>query len=103
MPTHATPRNGRRFPLWISTASTRIHAGVDGNAATNRTMFTNIVLTGLAFLPDRNCFCAGSTPMTPVFDDGLALDDLSVSFGEPLTNAPTLPGTNATFSVVSYM
>ena len=91
------------FPaLDFHSVNTNTPQALNGNAATNRTVFTNIVLTGLAVPAGQELFLRWFDADDAGFDDGLALDDLRVSFGEPLTNAPTVPGTNAAFSVVDY-
>lgn len=68
-----------------------------GNDPTNRVVFTNVVLTGVVVQPGQEIFFRWYDTDDTGSDDGLAIDDLTVSFqaasGPPVTNAPviTLP------------
>ncbi len=53
---------------------------LDGNAAANRQIFTNIVLTGAVVQPGQEIFLRWRDVDDSGSDAGLALDDLTVSF-----------------------
>jgi endonuclease/exonuclease/phosphatase family metal-dependent hydrolase len=59
--------------------------GLDGNAAPNRQIFTNIVLTGVIVPPGQELFLRWRDPDDSGSDAGMSVDDLTVTFG---TNAP---------------
>ncbi len=61
-------------------------ASLDGNAASNRRVFAGSVLTGVAVAPGQELFLRWLDVDDGGFDNGLAIDDLLVSFG---TNPPT--------------
>src|SRR6185436_11420725 len=91
------------FPaLDFRSINTNIPQALNGNAPTNRTVFTNIVLTGLVVPAGQELFLRWFDGDDAGFDDGLGLDDLTVSFGQSVTDAPSTLGTNTAFSVVTY-
>jgi endonuclease/exonuclease/phosphatase family metal-dependent hydrolase len=71
---------------------------LNGNAATNRHAFFNIVLEGVVVLPGHELFLRWLDVDDTGFDNGLAIDDLFISFSA-VTSAP--PG-SAAFSVLTY-
>ena len=88
-------------------------SALDGNASTNRTVFSNIVLAGVTVAPGQEIFLRWLDVDDTGFDNAVAIDDLIVSFGTNTTTASpppvftTLPtsqtvntGDSATFSVV---
>ncbi len=92
-----------RFPaLDFHSPNTNAPQALNGNAATNRMVFTNVMLAGVVVPAGQELFLRWFDADDTGFDHGLALDDLTVSFGQPVTNAPTPPGTNAGFSLVTY-
>jgi hypothetical protein len=74
---------------------------LDGNASTNRIVITNTVLAGLVVPAGQELFLRWFDADDGGFDDGLAVDDLTVSFGDAVTNAVTA-STNSAFSLVAY-
>lgn len=92
-----------RFPaLDFRSPNTNAPQALNGNAATNRMAFANVVLAGVVVPAGQELFLRWFDADDTGFDHGLALDDLTVSFGQPVTNAPAPPGTNAGFSLVTY-
>ncbi|MEY4917526.1 MAG: hypothetical protein RL616_1439 [Verrucomicrobiota bacterium] len=85
---------------------------LDGNAPSNRTAFTNVLLTGVTVPPGQEIFLRWQDVDDTGNDSGLALDDLTVNFTSNTFSATppvftTLPtsqtvntGDAATFSVV---
>ncbi len=75
---------------------------LNGNAPTNRIVFSN-ALTGVTLGAGQEIFLRWRDVDDAGFDDALAVEDLTVSFGVAVTNAPPPAlGTNGTFSVVTY-
>ena len=87
---------------------------VDGNAVTNRVVFTNIALANITLAPGQEIFLRWLDVDDVGFDNAVALDDLTVSFGtnSPSSNSPPSitaqptnavanVGANATFSVTA--
>ncbi len=75
---------------------------LDGNAATNRTSFTNFALSGVIVNPGQEIFLRWlDIDDNPGSDSGLAIDDVAVSFSVPALAAPTftLQPTNQTAGV----
>jgi endonuclease/exonuclease/phosphatase family metal-dependent hydrolase len=66
---------------------------LDGNAAANRQVFTNIVLTGVTVQPGQEIFFRWRDVNDSGNDAGIAVDDLTVSF--QATNGSSPPPTNA--------
>lgn len=83
---------------FISPNLTGSQAALDGNAATNRQSFHSSVLAGVTVLPGQELFLRWLDVDDPGFDDGLAVDDLTISFSA-VTSAPTA---SAAFSVLTY-
>ena len=68
---------------------------LDGNAAANRQLFTNIILTGAAVQPGQELFLRWKDINDAGNDAGVAVDDLTVSFqaanaSPPAANPPIL-------------
>ncbi|MFM2294288.1 MAG: hypothetical protein RLZZ350_701 [Verrucomicrobiota bacterium] len=86
---------------------------LDGNQATNRTVFTNLTLTGVTVQPGQEMFLRWSDTDDAGSDNGLAIDDLTVVFssGSVAPTAPTITtppvsqtatvGSDVTFTVVA--
>lgn len=68
-------------------------SAVDGNLATNRQIFTNVVLAGVVVLPAQEIFLRWRDVDDSGSDAGIAIDDLTVTF-QSTANAPP-PNTNA--------
>jgi hypothetical protein len=94
----------------LSAAST----AVDGNDATNRLIFANIILTGVSVLPGEELMLRWSDIDDTGSDSGLAIDDLVVTFNGGVSNPPAAPaivtqpqsqtvtaGASVTFTVVA--
>ena len=64
-------------------------AALDGNAATNRQTFNQVLLTGVTVLPGQELFVRWRDVDDTGFDNGLAIDDLTLSFNTVTT--PTAP------------
>ena len=70
-------------------------SALDGNAPDNRTLLTNVVLTGVTVAPGEELFLRWTDVDDTGFDNGLAIDDLTVSFGEASDpEPPPAPSTN---------
>lgn len=73
--------------LVVSTNATAL----DGNNATNRQVFTNIVLTGVSVQPGQELFLRWLDTDDPGSDDALAIDDLTVTFETNAAAGPAAP------------
>jgi endonuclease/exonuclease/phosphatase family metal-dependent hydrolase len=78
---------------FISQNLTASSAALDGNATTNRVVFSNVGLTGVVVQPGQELFLRWQDVDDPGFDNGLAIDDLSVSFNTSLTSSPPVIAT----------
>jgi endonuclease/exonuclease/phosphatase family metal-dependent hydrolase len=65
---------------FISPTTNGTARALAGNISTNRTIFTNIALSGVVVPPGQELFLRWYDPDDASYDDGLAIDDLSVSF-----------------------
>jgi endonuclease/exonuclease/phosphatase family metal-dependent hydrolase len=74
--------------LDFSSPNTSATQTLNGNDPTNRVVFTNVILSGVAVQPGQEIFFRWFDPDDSGSDDGLAIDNLTVSFG---TNSPTAP------------
>ena len=81
--------------------NTNATRALDGNDPTNRVAFTGVVLPGVVVSPGQELFLRWLDTDDSGYDDGLALDNLSVSFG-PADTRPLPPATNGAFSVLTY-
>ncbi len=96
-------QNWTPFPaLDFNGPNTNATQALNGNAGTNRTMLTNIALAGLVVPAGQELFLRWFDAEDAGSDDGLAVDDLIVSFGQAVTNVPPPAGTNTAFSVLTY-
>ena len=77
-------------------------SSLDGNATANHTVFNNVELNSVVVPPGEELFLRWFDSNDSGSDDGLAIDDLSVSFGAGDTNAPPPAYTNHAFSVLTY-
>ena len=87
-------------------------SALDGNATTNRQFFSNVNLTGVTVQPGQELFVRWLDVDDTGFDNGLAIDDVAVSFGgvspsaapiittEPTSQIAT-QGDNVTFTVAA--
>ena len=76
---------------------------LNGNDPTNRVVFTNVVLSGVMIPAGQELFLRWFDTDDSGSDDGLGIDNMTVSFGQSVTNTPPPPpGTNATISMVTY-
>ena len=66
-------------------------SALDGNRTTNSQVFTNIVLTGVSVQPGQELSLRWVDVDDPGFDDGLAIDDLTVSFTTNDAAGPVAP------------
>lgn len=66
---------------------------LDGNAAANRQIFTNIVLTGIAVQPGQDIFFRWRDVNDSGNDAGVAVDDLTIRFSATVAGGPP-PATN---------
>lgn len=89
-------------------------AALDGNAATNKTSFTGVTLSGFVLLPGQEIFFRWLDVNDSGNDHALAVDDLSISFDTNLnatatgpsisagpTNVTIAEGSTATFAVTA--
>lgn len=91
--------NAHSAAIWINFTSmsfvspnlSAASAPVDGNAATNRQIFTSVVLTGVSVLPGQELFLRWLDVDDSGFDNALAIDDLLVSFNGGVSNPPAAP------------
>ena len=104
--TNADARNVQswmRFPaLDFHSPTTNGIQALNGNEPTNRMAFININLTGLVVPAGQELFLRWFDTEDAGSDDGFGVDDLAVSFGLPVTNAPPPVGTNTAFSLLTY-
>ena len=75
---------------------------LNGNAASNRVVFTNVVLNGVVVDAGQELFLRWLDLDDTGSDDGLALDNFTISFGTGFTNTPPPPDTNFAFSLLTY-
>ena len=90
------------FTSRISSASS---APLDGNAAANRQVFSNIILTGVVVQPGQELFLRWADTDDTNSDDALAIDDLTVAFSATTasTNAsPAAVPTNGILTLMTY-
>jgi endonuclease/exonuclease/phosphatase family metal-dependent hydrolase len=87
--------------LDFSSPNTNATQALNGNDPTNQVVFTNIVLSGVVIPAGQELFLRWFDPDDSGSDDGLGLDNLTVSFGQAVTNTPP-PATNTAFSMVTY-
>ena len=91
-----------------------LSSALDGNASTNRQIFTNVILAGISVLPGQELMLRWSDIDDGGSDSGLAIDDLTVAFTGGVSNPPATPailtepqsqvvtvGGNVTLSVVA--
>jgi endonuclease/exonuclease/phosphatase family metal-dependent hydrolase len=75
---------------------------LNGNAATNRVACSNVI-PGLVIAAGQELFLRWRDVDDAGYDDALAVDDLTVSFGDAISNAPpAVVLTNGSFSFVTY-
>ena len=78
---------------------------LDGNNATNRQVFANVVLTNVAVAPGQEIFLRWLDVDDTGSDSALAIDDLTVSFSTiffPANPLPLVAGTNSTITLMTY-
>jgi endonuclease/exonuclease/phosphatase family metal-dependent hydrolase len=73
-----------------------------GNAATNQLVFTNMVLAGVMVPAGQELFLRWFDANDAGLDDGMAIDNLTVTFGDLVTNVASAPDTNIAFSLLTY-
>ena len=89
--------------LDFTSPNTNATQSLNGNDPTNRVVFTNVLLAGVVVDAGREFFLRWfDTDDAGASDDGLALDNLTVSFGTGFTNIPPPPDTNFAFSLMTY-
>ena len=86
--------------LDFTSPNTNATQSLNGNAATNRTVFTNVVLAGVTVDAGQELFLRWFDPDDSGNDDGLALDNLTITFGNSFIPPP--PDTNFAFSLLTY-
>jgi len=74
---------------------------VNGNDPTNRANFAGVALSRVVVPAGQELFLRWFDTNDPDFDHGLAIDDVTVGFGEALTNGPP-PEPVGGFSLVTY-
>ena len=99
-----TSFNALNFTSRITSASS---AALDGNAAANRQVFTNVVLTGVVVQPGQELFLRWGDTDDAGSDDGLAIDNLTVSFNPAAASTNTPPPattifTNGAITLMTY-
>ena len=99
-----TSFNALNFTSRITSASS---AALDGNAAANRQVFTNVVLTGVVVQPGQELFLRWADTDDAGSDDGLAIDNLTVSFNPAAASTNTPPPattifTNGAITLMTY-
>ena len=79
--------------------------GLDGNAATNRQIFSNFLLPGISVTPGQEMFLRWRDVDDAGSDAGMALDDLTVSFQTTAYLPPPpviVPGPNTSVTLLTY-
>ena len=99
-----TSFNALNFTSRITSASS---AALDGNAAANRQVFANVVLTGVVVQPGQELFLRWADTDDAGSDDGLAIDNLTVSFNPTAASTNTPPPattifTNGAITLMTY-
>ncbi len=76
-------------------------SALDGNASTNRQVFSNILLPGVILLPGQEIFLRWLDVNDAGLDHGMAVDDFSVSFTPtpPILIAPSISANPASLTV----
>ncbi|HEU0009546.1 MAG TPA: endonuclease/exonuclease/phosphatase family protein [Verrucomicrobiae bacterium] len=107
--TFLTNADARNLQSWITFPALHFRSpttngiqALNGNQPTNRFAFINISLNGLVVPAGQELFLRWFDTEDAESDDGLGVDDLTVSFGQPVTNAPPPVGTNTAFSLLTY-
>lgn len=78
---------------------------LDGNHATNRQVFANVILTNVVVAPGQELFLRWLDVDDTGSDSALAIDDLSVNFSTnffPASPLPVAAGTNSTIILMTY-
>ncbi len=86
--------------LDFTSPNTNATQTLNGNVATNRTVFTNVGLAGVTVDVGQELFLRWFDVDDAGNDDGLALDNLTVTFGSSFIPQP--PDTNFAFSLLTY-
>jgi endonuclease/exonuclease/phosphatase family metal-dependent hydrolase len=99
-----TSFNALNFTSRTTSASS---AALDGNAAANRQVFANFVLTGVVAQPGQELFLRWADTDDAGSDDGLAIDNLTVSFNPATASINTPPPattifTNGSITLMTY-
>src|ERR1035437_2120386 len=99
-----TSFNALNFTSRITSVSS---AALDGNAAANRQVFANVVLTGVVVQPGQELFLRWADTDDAGSDDGLAIDNLTVSFNPTAASTNTPPPattifTNGAITLMTY-
>ncbi|HKI69478.1 MAG TPA: hypothetical protein VKA67_07815, partial [Verrucomicrobiae bacterium] len=94
-------QNWTAFPaLDFNSPDTEATKALNGNDPTNRVVFSKITLPGVALQPGQELFLRWFDRNDASYDDALAIDNLTVSFGTISTNPP--PPDNVAFSLLTY-
>jgi endonuclease/exonuclease/phosphatase family metal-dependent hydrolase len=89
--------------LDFSSPNTNATQALNGNDPTNRVVFTNVVLSGAVVQPGQEIFFRWYDPDDSGSDDGLAIDNLTVSFSATAAGTNTPPAaTNGTLVLMTY-
>ncbi len=86
--------------LDFTSPNTNLTQSGAGNVATNQMLFTNVVLAGVTVAAGQEFFLRWFDTDDTGNDDGLALDNLTVTFGSSFI--PPSPDTNFAFSLLTY-
>jgi endonuclease/exonuclease/phosphatase family metal-dependent hydrolase len=90
------------FPaLDFNSPNTNATQALKGNDPSNQVVFTGVPLPGVVVPPGQELFLRWFDGDDPGFDDGLAIDNLRVSFSAAPTNAFSA-ATNGAFSLMTY-
>jgi endonuclease/exonuclease/phosphatase family metal-dependent hydrolase len=86
---------------FLSPNTGSVQQAVNGNAATNRTAFTDVVLSGVVVPAGQEIFLRWLDANDSDFDHALAIDDVAIFCGDALTNALP-PAPVGSFSLLTY-
>jgi endonuclease/exonuclease/phosphatase family metal-dependent hydrolase len=92
------------FPaLDFNSPNTNATQTLKGNDPTNRVLFTNVVLAGVSVQPGQEIFFRWYDANGTGSDDGLAIDDLTISFTAITASPPPVfIGTNSRVTLMTY-
>lgn len=97
--------NWSNFPAlnFVSPNRSGASSALDGNAPTNRQVFSNVLLSGASVAPGEELVLRWQDTDDPGTDNALAIDDLLVTFGNGSPPPPPPPTNSASTNLISLL